>query len=207
MTTAEDLFAWARRIQMIAQAGLAYSRDPFDLDRFHQLRDLSADMFAKLSDTPLEEIQQILSIEQGYPTPKVDIRAVVFKDGEILMVKERSDGCWSLPGGWADIGESAGEIAVREVFEETGYHVRPVKLLAVFDRDKHPHQPLIWSIHKIFIQCELLGGTATTSIETESVGFFNRDALPELSTDRVTAGQIARMFMHLDNPALPADFD
>lgn len=198
---------WAQRIQAIAQIGLTYTRDPYDKERYEELRGLAVEIAAAHLGEPEEKVSVTFASESGYATPKVDVRAVVFRDGKLLLVQERQDGRWSLPGGWADIGESPGEMAVREVREETGYEVRPTKLLAVLDKAKHGHPPSLEYTYKLFIRCDFLGGEAATSIETGAVGFFGRDEIPPLSTHRVTANQIRRMFEHYDDPALPTDID
>jgi ADP-ribose pyrophosphatase YjhB (NUDIX family) len=122
-------------------------------------------------------------------------------------VKERVDDCWTLPGGWADVNESPAEAVVREVYEESGYQTRAVRLLALYDRRKHDHPPHPWHIYKVFFKCELVGGAPATSIETDGVAFFHKDEIPPLSVGRVTAAQIARFFEHYHNPSWPADFD
>ncbi|HWI62738.1 MAG TPA: NUDIX hydrolase [Symbiobacteriaceae bacterium] len=198
---------WAERIQAIAQIGLTYTRDPYDAERYHQLRDLAVEITASQSGMSAEQAREMIAVETGYATPKVDVRAAVFQDGKLLMVRERSDGCWALPGGWADVGDSPGEMAAREVREESGYIVRPVKVLAVLDRSRHGLTPMIWSVYTIFLQCELISGSPTDTLETYGVGFFGRDELPPLSVQRNSPSQIARLFAHYDNPDLPTDFD
>ena len=154
------------------------------------------------------QITDLFSREVGYATPKDDVRGVVFRDNTILLVKERADGLWTLPGGWADVNESPSEAVVREVYEESGYRTRAAKLLAVFDRSKHCNiPPLPFHIYKLFILCELLGGDAATSNETDEVAFFPEEDLPELSLFRTTPVQVARLFEHLRCPGLPSDFD
>ena len=145
--------------------------------------------------------------ETGYATPKVDVRAAAFLDGKVLLVREISDGAWTLPGGWADVNQSAAECVVREVAEESGYLVRAVKLAAVYDYRKRNRPLHLDSIYKMFFICELVGGSARASIETSEAAFFARDALPPLSVGRTTAQQIERMFEHAERPDLPADFD
>jgi ADP-ribose pyrophosphatase YjhB (NUDIX family) len=199
--------AWARRLQTIAQAGLTYSRDPFDRERFEQVQALAAELIAHQTHQPLDQTHAILKVEAGYATPKVDVRGAVFQEGKILLVREVSDGRWALPGGWADIGESASEVAVRETREETGYEVRATKLLAVLDKEKHEHPRQLWYVYKLFFRCELTGGAPASSHEIVEVGWFPRDALPPLSLDRNTKEQVARLFEHLDHPDLPTDFD
>jgi ADP-ribose pyrophosphatase YjhB (NUDIX family) len=198
---------WVQQLQTISQAGLTYSRDPFDRERFEQLRRILAEMLAAQSAAPLETALGWLRAEVGYPTPKVDIRVAVFRDNRILLVHEATDKRWSVPGGWADVGESAAEVAAREVREESGYEVRVTKLLGVCDKAKHEHPARFWYIYKIFFRAELTGGSACTGIETDDIGWFTRDAIPELSIDRITHRQIARLFEHHDSPNLPADFD
>lgn len=148
-----------------------------------------------------ERIRLAFAGETGYATPKTDIRAVVFRDGKILLVREKIDGAWALPGGWADIGLSPSEVAVKEVREESGYEVKPVRLLAVLDKKFHDHPPEPYHIYKLFIRCDIVGGQALSGVETSDVGFFAQDGLPELSVERNTAAQIHAMFEFLRDPA------
>jgi ADP-ribose pyrophosphatase YjhB (NUDIX family) len=198
---------WVRRLQTIGRAGNAYSKDPYDLQRFAEVERIAAEILAHHSERDAGEVLSVLRLESGYPTPKVDVRAVVFDAERILLVRERSDGRWSLPGGWADLGEAAGSVAAREVLEESGFEVRTVKLLAVFDMLRHDHPPQLWHVYKLFFSCELLGGSSRTSHETSDVGWFEAHALPPLSVDRNTEGQLKRMFQHRTNPDWPTDFD
>ena len=199
---------WARQLMAIAQNGLTYAENQFDRERYEQVRQVGAEMMAEQSDTDCRKVLELFSGEIGYATPKVDVRGVVFRDDLILLVKERADGGWTLPGGWADVNESPQEAVVREVSEESGYQTRAGKLLAVWDRAKHAHfPPFPFHIYKIFILCELIGGEAAASPETEEVEFFPEDGLPELSISRVTSGQIARLFEHHRHPDLPTDVD
>jgi len=135
------------------------------------------------------------------------VRGAVFKDEGILLVRERSDGKWSLPGGWVDINDTPSGAVAREIYEESGFRARPVKLAALFDRQRHPHPPSMYHIYKLLFLCELTGGEAKTSNETDAVQFFPVDSLPELSPGRVTRGQIERMFEHQRQRDLPTDFD
>ena len=137
----------------------------------------------------------------------MDVRGVVFQDGKILLVQERSDGLWTLPGGWADVGDSPADAVVREIREESGFEPRPTKLLALLDRNRHGHPAHVNHIYKVFIRCEILGGSFTTSHEIQGVGFFGEGEIPELSLPRIVPAQIARMFEHVRQPNLPADFD
>ncbi len=198
---------WGKALMALSQNGLTYSDNPFDRERYEYMHRIAAEMLAEGSGDTIEQIEAFFSGEVGHATPKVDVRGVVFKDEAILLVKERADGLWTVPGGWADIGESPGAGAAREVWEESGYKVRPVKLLAVYDRNKHNHPPHQFHIYKLFYLCELTGGEAVSSIETDGVGFFREDEIPPLSTGRVTREQIARFFEHYRHPEWPTDFD
>ena len=198
---------WSRQLMAIAQNGLTYAENHFDQERYEQVRQVAAEMMAEQSDTDYSKVCDLFSGEVGYATPKVDVRGVVFREDHILLVKG-ADGRWTLPGGWADVNESPSEAVVREVMEESGYHTRAEKVLAVWDRAKHPHTPPFpYHIYKIFMLCELIGGEATASQETEQVAFFPKDGLPDLSVSRVTAGQIARLFVHQRYPEMQTDFD
>lgn len=198
---------WARRLEALAQNGLTYTEGPFDRERYHELRRVAAEMMGAYGEADPERVLGLFRREDGYATPKVDVRGVVFRDGEILLVREREDGLWTLPGGWADAGSTPSESVEREIREESGYTARAVKLLAVYDRDRHDAPPLRWSVYKLFLRCELTGGAPAASIETTEVGFFAEDRLPPLSTGRVMPAQIHRMFEHLRNPGWPTDFD
>lgn len=191
----------AKKIQALAQSGLAYSNNKYDIERYEELRNMSIDIMSRYTDMEYEHIRSLFANETGYQTPKVDVRAVVFKDGKILMVKEQVDGCWSLPGGWADIGYSPGEVAVKEVREEAGLEVLPVRLLAVLDKKYYLHPPSPYHTYKIFILCRIVGGEMCSGMETSAVDFFDRHALPPLSVERNTASQLESMFAFLDDPA------
>ncbi|AUB42441.1 ADP-ribose pyrophosphatase YjhB, NUDIX family [Nostoc flagelliforme CCNUN1] len=200
---------WAQKLQAIAQNGLTYNENPFDIERYQQVRQVAAEIIATHSDVELNYILNLLSNEVGYATPKVDVRAAVFDSDKILLVKEKEDGYWTLPGGWADVGESPSDAIVREVYEESGYHTRAIKLLAVYDRNhiRHQHPPLIYHAYKLFFQCELISGIPKVSFETEEVAFFKEQEIPALSLTRVVPGQIARMFEYYRDQDKQTDFD
>jgi len=200
---------WTRRIEAIARNGLTYTEGPFDRERYLELQRIVAEMTGAYTGTEPERILDLLTrdLASGYATPKVDVRGVVFRERGILLVREREDGLWTLPGGWADAGETPREAVEKEIREESGYQARAVKLLAVYDRDRHGPPPLRWPVYKMFVQCDLVGGEASHSIETEGVDFFAEEEIPPLSEGRVTPGQIRRMFEHLRNPSWAADFD
>jgi len=149
---------WARRLQAIAQSGLAYEPNPYDRERYEEVRKIAAEIMAHGSGGEPAAFCELFAGQVGYATPKVDVRGAVFRGDRILLVKEREDGGWTLPGGWADVGESAAEATVREVREESGYETRAVKLLAVYDRNRHGHPPIPFHAYKLFFLCELVDG-------------------------------------------------
>jgi len=201
------ILEWARKVQAIAQNGLAFSRDPFDRARYHELEELTATILSTELEIPLAAAQAFWEGEQGYATPKVDVRGGVFRGAEVLLVRERSDGRWTLPGGWVDVNDAPSAAVAREILEESGYHARPVKLAALVDKNRHPHPPGIHHIYKLFFLCELTGGSPAVSAETDAVGFFPVHSLPELSTGRVLGAQIERLYQHQLDRSLPTDFD
>jgi ADP-ribose pyrophosphatase YjhB (NUDIX family) len=199
---------WAREVQAIAQTGLHFSENIYDRERYERLRELAVEMFANGSDATESFIRASFAAQTGYATPKVDVRGVVLKEGQILLVRETSDGLWTLPGGWADVNNSPSEAVVREIREESGFLTRATRLIALFDRSKHGHEPpLPFRVYKLFIACELVGGSAQTSAETSAVGFFDPDHLPPLSIGRVTPDQIAICVREWYDPRSPALFD
>jgi ADP-ribose pyrophosphatase YjhB (NUDIX family) len=202
-----DWLRWVKRLQAIAQEGLTYARDDYDLGRYERLRGIAAEILAAYSTGELEEAHALLDLETGPATPKVDVRAAVFKGGEILLVKEPEDGRWSVPGGWADVGETPAESAVREVHEESGYRVRAVRLISAYDRDRQGHTPLPYHVYKLVFLCEILAEPPAPAVEADGVGFFGEHELPGLSLSRVTSTQIRHFFEHYRRPELPADFD
>jgi len=204
---ANQWLEFAKRVQALAQAGLTYAENDYDRERYEELSDISINILAQLTGEEVPKIKDLFTNEVGYQTPKVDVRAVIFQEGKILMVREKIDNCWSLPGGWADVGYSPAEVAVKETREEAGLEVRPVKLLAVLDKKFHPHPPSPYHTYKIFLLCEVLGGTLQIGSETLDVQYFNRAELPELSVERGTVSQINLMFEFLDNQQKQAVFE
>lgn len=194
-------------MQAIAQSGLAYAGDPFDVERYEQVRRVAVEILASKSGTEADLIEDLFAGEVGYATPKIDIRGVVTRGDAVLLVREKEDGLWTLPGGWVDVGEPPGEAVEREVREESGYRVRATRLLALWDRDKHPHPPIPHHTYKLYFQCELLGGSPEQSLETDGVGFFEEYNLPGLSLTRVTPEQVSRLLGYVRDPDRLADFD
>ena len=201
------LAAWAERLQLIAQAGLTYSQNPYDLQRFDQIQSLAAEMLAADSTIPQEKIKTLLADERGYQTPKVDVRAVIVREGKMLFVKELADGGWTLPGGWVDAGDQPGSAAEREVWEESGFTAKATRLLAVLDHRLHGYPPYFFHIYKLFFECEITGGTPATSLETGGVAWFGPEETPELSLARTTPEIIQLMFQQVQNPQALALFD
>ncbi|MBD2871205.1 NUDIX hydrolase [Paenibacillus arenilitoris] len=185
---------WAKQIQAISQAGLAYSKDIYDLERFEQLRQLSIEIMNEYTEVETDKVKRLFAGETGYATPKVDVRGVVFKDGKLLLVKERIDGAWALPGGWADVGLSPKEVVRKEVKEEAGLDVLPERLLGVLDKKFHDHPPSPWHTYKIFVLCEIEGGQLAAGMETLGADFFDETSLPELSVERNTEAQLKWLF-------------
>ncbi len=201
---------WARELQAIAQTGLTFTNDPFDRERYGAIRKLAAHIMAAHSSADPARIEALFTEQSGYATPKVDVRAAAFRDdGALLMVREATDGCWSLPGGWADVNQSARESVIREVREEAGFDVSIRKLAAVLDRARYPHvPPRPFHVYKMFFICEIADGAPRPSIETTEIGFFLEHALPaDISVHRVVPYQIERMFAHYRQPDLPTEFD
>lgn len=201
---------WAREIQSIAQTGVTFCKDPYDLERYAALRRLSARIMADHTSAPPHRIEGLFETETGYATPKVGVRAAVFDDaGRILMVREVvDDHRWTLPGGWADVNQTPAQSVVREVFEESGYHVRPAKLAAVWDRARQAQPAMAFSVVRMFFICTLTGGTPTPSLETSEIGWFAENQIPaDLSLRRTLPHHISRMFTHWREPALATDFD
>lgn len=191
---------WAQRIQSISQAGLTFSSDAFDRERYEELRTISAEIMASHSKSEMQKIQDLFKEEKGYPTPKIDVRGVVFQDDQILLVKETHDNKWALPGGFCEIGLSAAENVVKEIREESGYIVQPKKLVALMDMNQYSSIPQAFHYYKVFVQCEIIGGQPITGIETAEIGFFTENNLPELSVKRNTAEQIHILFEFNRNP-------
>lgn len=202
-----NVLDWARKVRAIAQNGLMFTHDEFDRERYEKLQALADSIVSDELGLPVEQVKSLWQYDPGYVTPKVDVRGAVFKADRILLVRERSDGKWSLPGGWVDVNDSPSEAVAREIYEESGFHARPVKLAALFDRQRHPHPPSMYHIYKLLFLCELTGGAARISNETDAVEFFRVDSLPELSPGRITRAQIERMFEHHRQRDLPTDFD
>jgi ADP-ribose pyrophosphatase YjhB (NUDIX family) len=198
---------WVRRLQAVAQNGLQYTSDPFDRERFSEIRAIAAEI-AALGGAPPEELAARFAAEEGHACPKLDVRAIAFRDRRILLVRGADDGLWTPPGGWAEVGESPRVAAEKELLEESGFRGRATKLIAVFERDARDRPR--WPFHawKVFFLCELDDEhpAPAQASEVVEVGFFGEDELPELSL-RARRNHLALAFAHHRDPARPADFD
>jgi ADP-ribose pyrophosphatase YjhB (NUDIX family) len=207
MTEEPGWLQLGRELRAIAQTGLAYCTDVFGRQRYERIYEVAALLMARESGADPQTMLSVFMEGAGYATPKVGVRGAVFRDSRVLMVRETSDGGWALPGGWADVTQSAAECVVREVAEESGFQCRAVKLVAAYDYKKHFSVSRLEAIYNLYFLCELTGGAARPSVETSEVDFFALDALPPLSPGRATAAQIELMFRHFEHPELPTEFD
>jgi ADP-ribose pyrophosphatase YjhB (NUDIX family) len=208
VTETPKLLVWARGLQAIAQSGLAWEPGTYDGERYEQVRRIAAEMLADPHQLDLDGVEGLFASQYGHATPKLDVRGAVFRGDTILLVEEASDLGWSLPGGWADVGESPRESVEREVLEESGYRVQAVKLIGLYERDLRATRPHVWHIWKTVFLCELVDGEQhPLGAETTDARFFSRDELPRLRYSRLSEWQIERCFAHHDDPTLPSEFD
>lgn len=191
---AECLVEIAKRIKALSDTGLVYAQDEYDRERYAELHDLSLTLLSNAAGLPQEVLREFYMPIADYPTPKVDIRGLVLNEsGEVLLVKEKIDGRWSLPGGWGDVGFSPSEVVVKEMQEETGLNVKAVKVLALYDKRCHPHPPQPFYVYKIVFLCEKESGELSVAFDIDDVGYFSIDCLPEISEDRILASQIREL--------------
>ncbi|MBO5976038.1 MAG: NUDIX hydrolase [Oscillospiraceae bacterium] len=204
----EIFIKWARELQSIAQAGLHYSKDKFDIERFERIRDISAEMLSEISNEPIDKIKDIFCCEKGYQTPKVDVRSAIINEGKILLVRE-NNGLWSMPGGWADVGLSPAENAEKEAFEEAGANVKAERPVAIHDWQKNNGKDFesAVSVYKIFLLCSYIDGKFKENIETIESGWFSFDELPELCSVKNTNEQIKLCFEAYDDINFICRFD
>jgi ADP-ribose pyrophosphatase YjhB (NUDIX family) len=198
---------WAREIQALAQTGLHYAQNNYERDRCRRLMEIAAEMISQNADVDFQPLVDSFDAQIGYATPKIDVRAAVFREGKLLLVRERMDGRWTMPGGWADVGDTPSRAAEREAWEEAGFHVQASKVVGVYDANRtNPLQ--VFHAFKIVFLCSVLDGEARTSYETSEVAFFEKEAIPTaLSRGRTTARQISDAFNALKNPDCPTVFD
>jgi ADP-ribose pyrophosphatase YjhB (NUDIX family) len=197
---------WAQEIFSLSQSGITYSGNQYDIERYKRLQEITAEIIASESEISKESALASFSMQAGYITPKVDVRGAVVRDGKILLIQERADGKWAMPGGWADLGDSPATVAEREVWEESGFRVKAEKVVAVIDANRI--EPMeFYHAYKLVFLCRFLDGEPRTSHETLAVDFFDPNHLPPLSNYRTNESMIQEVFAHVQNPNLPTAFD
>jgi ADP-ribose pyrophosphatase YjhB (NUDIX family) len=198
---------WAREIQSLGQTGLTYSQNDYETERYERLIEIAAEIVQEHSNLEKDSLVENYLRQPGYATPKVDVRGAVVREGQILLVQERSDERWCMPGGWADVGEIPSEMVVREVWEESGFQVTPRKVVGVFDANRSGQPIEFYHAYKVVFLCETVGGEPRPSNETLAVDFFSFDDLPPLSWERTNERHLAEVRAHIENPQRPAAFD
>ena len=203
----EKWLKWAMEIQSLAQAGLAYTENPYDIERYERLREISAEMVAEKSNISLDKVERLFCNETGYQTPKLDTRAAIFKDNKILLTHE-NNGTWSLPGGWCDVLESVKSNTVKEVTEETGLDVEAVKIISIQDRNKHNKPQYAYGVCKVFVLCNIIGGKFIKNIETTETKYFSLEEIPSnLAEEKTNKEQIEMCFAAFNNQSWQTQFD
>jgi len=198
---------WAREIQQLCQTGLTFSQTNYETERYHRLMEIAAEIVESHTDHSMESLTENFLAQPGYATAKIDVRAAIIRDGKILLVQERMDQKWCMPGGWADVGEIPSEMVAREVIEESGFEVVPKKVIGVYDANRGGIPLEFYHAYKIIFLCEITGGEARASDETMDVGFFSFDDLPPLSSARTNEKHLAEIQAHLKDQDRPAAFD
>lgn len=197
---------WAKELQFIAQAGLTYSKDAFDIERFERIREISAEIVSRQTGLPLEKVKDLSCNEEGFQTPKLDTRAAIFKANRILLVKEKN-GTWSLPGGWVDVNQTIKSNTIKEVKEEAGLDVEATRIIAVQDRNLHNLPPYAYNVCKVFVLCETQGGDFQPNIETIESGYFSLDEIPPLAEEKNNKEQIEMCFAAYRDKDWEVQFD
>lgn len=198
---------WAIEIQSLAQAGLTYTDNVYDIERYEKLREISAQMIEQKSNINLEKVKDLFCNETGYQTPKIDTRAVIFKEDKILLTHE-NNGTWTLPGGWCDVLESVGSNTIKEVKEETGLDIENVKIISVQDRNKHNKPIYAYGVCKIFVLCNVIGGEFIKNIETTEIKYFSLEEIPNnLAEEKTNREQIEMCFEAYKNKNWQTQFD
>lgn len=198
---------WAREIQAISQTGITYSETEYNVQRYQRLQEIAAEIINLHTGLPTASLIENFQIQRGYATPKIDVRGAVVRNNEILLVHERADGLWCMPGGWADVGEIPSEMVSREVLEESGFQVKPHKIVGVYDANRTGRPLEFYHAYKIVFLCEIIGGEARPSNETEAVAFFKFHDLPPLSSNRTNQKHLSDISINLKNPDHPTIFD
>lgn len=198
---------WARELQALSQIGLTFSKNEHEVKNFQRLAEIAAEMVQARTGYDSAELLERFAAQPGYATAKIDVRGAVVREGKILLVQERTDQRWCMPGGWADVGEVPSAMVAREVLEESGFTVRPTKVAGVFDANREGRPMEFFHAYKIVFLCDILSGKPRTSIETQGVDFFDFDQLPELSPNRTSTRHLEEVRAHLKDPSRPAAFD
>lgn len=203
----EKWLKWAIEIQSLAQTGLEYTDNVYDIERYERLREISAEMLAEKADLSIEKVKNLFCNETGYQTPKIDTRAAVFKDNKILLTHE-NNGTWSLPGGWCDVLESVKSNTIKEVKEETGLDVEAIKVIAIQDRNKHNKPIYAYGVCKVFILCDIIGGEFKKNIETIEIKYFSQNEIPNnLAEEKTNKEQIEMCFKAYNDKNWQTQFD
>ncbi len=197
----------AREIQQLSQTGAAFAVTDYEKQRYKRLTEITAEIIEHHTTLERESVEKVLMEHPGYATPKIDVRAAIIKDGEILLVQESTDNCWAMPGGWADVGDIPSEVAIRETKEESGFDVKPIKVIGVYDANRVGGKLEFFHAFKIVFLCKLIGGEAKTSDETLDVKFFSFNSLPTLSVNRTNLKHINEIMLHLQDPLRQTYFD
>lgn len=206
--TASEQLNLLKRIQALSDTGLVYAAEDYDRERYTEIREISTQLMAAMGNVPLRALSDFFVPKEAYPTPKVDVRGLVLnKNNEILMVRERVDGKWTIPGGWADVGYTPSEVVVKEIEEETGLKAQSVRLLAIFDKRCHPHPPEPLYVYKLCFLCKILSGQISPSFDILEAAFFPLDQLPELSENRILKSQIQTLFLRARDDVREVYFD
>ena len=198
---------WARELQSLAQTGLTFAATDYDRQRYTRILEIAAEITEQYTKVPFGEIVEVFRLQPGYATPKIDIRGAIVRDGKILLVRERVDGRWCMPGGWVDVGESPSEAVTREVREESGFLTVARKVVGVYDANRSGTPLEFFHAFKVVFLCEITGGEATPSDETTEVAFFDPASLPELSENRTGPRHIEEAFRHVSDPSRLPAFD
>ena len=198
---------WAREIQALGQTGLTYSQAGYDTLRYRRLLEIASEIVESHTDLPKERVLENFLLQPGYATTKVDVRGAIIRNGKVLLVQERSDQKWCMPGGWADVGEVPSEMVAREVLEESGFEVAVKKVIGVYDANRSGIPIEFYHAYKIVFLCEIQGGEARPSDETAAVDFFSFEELPPLSVNRTNEGHLHEVLAHFNDPDRPTVFD
>jgi ADP-ribose pyrophosphatase YjhB (NUDIX family) len=198
-----------KKLKALADTGLLYSTNDYDRERYNELREISFELLSDVSGNDKENLKMMFAPVAEYPTVKTDVRALILSEDkkQLLLARESADGKWSLPGGWADVGQSPKEVAVKEVKEETGLDINPVALMAVFDKRKHPHPPQPFYVYKIVIYCEATSSDILKGFDVLDAAWHEVDNLPELSEDRILQSQIKLVYDKVLNNDFTSYFD